>query len=139
MCFCQKRNEEGDFLRYSSSKPTISSYDFMRLLCATLASQKKMIIDLRSLVTKIYDFKISQGNNVQFLFEDIEFRDSIDCVVSYDISESINNLQTFGVIGKLNPTYEKIIIYLTSIDIEHILSDYDENIRNHISNLADTF
>ena len=126
-------------MRYSSSKPTISSYDFMRLLCATLASKKKMIIDLRSLVEKIYNFKISKGNDVQFLFEDIEFRDSIDCVVSYDISESINNLQTFGVIGKLNPTYEKIIIYLTSTDVDDILSAYDENVKKYIFDLADTF
>ncbi len=126
-------------MRINNSKPVISSYDFMRLLCATLASQKKMIIDLRSLVGKIYDFKLKQNEKVQFLFEDIEFRDNIDSVVSYDISESINNLQTFGVIGKLNPTYEKIIIYLTISDAQKILSDYNEDIRNCISELADTF
>lgn len=126
-------------MRLSSSKPAISSYDFMRLLCATLASKKKMIIDLRSLVEKIYNFKISLGDDVKFLFEDIEFRDSVDCVVSYDISESINNLQTFGVIGKLNPTYEKFIIYLTKTDSEAILSLYEDNIKQYIFALAEAF
>ena len=47
----------------------------------------------------------------QYLFDDIEFRVGIvDNVTSTDISEGLNSLHTFGIIGKLNPTYEKIVI-----------------------------
>lgn len=126
-------------MNISCSKPRVSAYDFMRILCATLVKNKNVIIDMDLVINRIYDFKLKAREDLQFLFEDIEFRKSIDNVVSSDISEGLNSLQTFGVIGKLNPTYEKIVIYLTEEDANDILQDSDVKVKNAIENLAKTF
>lgn len=126
-------------MRISCAKPKISSYDFMRYLCAILAKEKKIIIDLRHIVDHLYEYKMSIDDSERFIFEDIEFRASIDNVISYDISESLNNLQTFGIIGKLNPNYEKIVIYLTEDDANRILQSCDEISKKLITRLADRF
>ena len=91
------------------ARPPISSYSFMRYLCASLVKRSKVIIDLDSMISRIYAFKQNNAR-LNFMFEDIEFRTSIDNVISNDISEGINNLQTFGIVGKLNPRYEKLVI-----------------------------
>ncbi|MDR0424180.1 MAG: hypothetical protein LBH39_01760 [Clostridiales Family XIII bacterium] len=128
-----------DFMKITNLAPKVSSYDFMRYLCASLAKNKNVIIDPNSIVDKVFNFKKTSKSEFSYLFDDIEFRASIDSVVSYDINEGINNLQTFGIIGKLNPTYEKIVIYLTDQDAESILTACDETTRNAILELANTF
>ena len=120
------------------ARPPVSSYDFMRYLCAALVKQSKVIIDLDSIIARIYNFK-KQNEQLKFMFEDIEFRTSVDNVVSNDISEGINNLQTFGIVGKLNPKYEKLVIYLTSEEADKILSECDTGIGNAMMELALSF
>lgn len=120
-------------------KPRVSAYTFMKYLCADLAIKKNVIIDINQITQKIYDFKLIAPENSQYIFEDIEFRKSIDHVVSYDISEGLTNLQTFGIIGKLNPTYDKLIIYLTSSDANKILENADPITREVIDELSDLF
>ena len=73
------------------------------------------------------------------MFEDIEFRTSIDNVISNDISEGINNLQTFGVVGKLNPKYEKLVIYLTVDKADEILAECPDKVGNAMMELASFF
>lgn len=126
-------------MNISCAKPRVSAYSFMRFLFATLVKNRNVIIDLDSIVNKVYNFKQGADSDLQFLFEDIEFRESIDSVVSYDISEGINCLQTFGVIGKLNPTYEKIVIYLTEDDANDILTECEPIVKAAIDELAKTF
>ncbi len=120
------------------TRPPISSYNFMRYLCASLVKQNKVIIDLDSIISQIYTFK-KQHNSLNFMFEDIEFRTNIDNVISSDISEGINNLQTFGIVGKLNPKYEKLVIYLTPSEAEEILSECDEKVEQAMAELAYSF
>lgn len=120
------------------ARPPVSSYSFMRYLCASLVKQSKVIIDLDSIISHIYDFK-KKNEPLTFMFEDIEFRKSIDNVISNDISEGINNLQTFGLVGKLNPKYEKLVIYLTSEEAELILSECSEVVENAMMKLASSF
>lgn len=92
-------------------KPQVSAYNFVRYLCAILAKKGKVIVDLSSITYNIFSFKKSVSEENQYLFDDIEFRVGIDDnVTSTDISEGLNSLHTFGIIGKLNPTYEKIVI-----------------------------
>lgn len=119
-------------------RPPISSYNFMRYLCACLVKQSKVIINLDSIVPHIYKFK-QQNKDFDFLFEDIEFRSSIDNVVSNDISEGINSLQTFGIVGKLNPKYEKLVIYLTNEEADSILNECSENVEKAMEDLAASF
>ncbi len=118
--------------------PEISSYNFMRYLCASLVKQSKMIIDLDSIISHIYTFK-QKNAPLKFMFEDIEFRTSIDNVISNDISEGINNLQTFGIVGKLNPRYEKLVIYLTSEEANEILEECSDDIKAAMMDLASYF
>lgn len=125
-------------MRIVCSRPPISSYNFMRYLCAALTKSKKVIIDLQVIVERIYNFK-TEHEQLQYMFEDIEFRKGINNVISNDISEGINNLQTFGLVGKLNPKYEKLIIYLTEEEADAILEECDENIREAMRNLAKLF
>ena len=110
----------------------------MRYLCASLVKQNKVIIDLDSIISQIYNFK-KEHNSLNFMFEDIEFRTNIDNVISSDISEGINNLQTFGIVGKLNPKYEKLVIYLTPSEAEEILSECDDKVEQAMTELAYSF
>jgi hypothetical protein len=111
----------------------------MRCLFAALAKENNVIIDKTDIVDKIYSFKNNCDTELMYMFEDIEFRASIDSVVSYDINEGINNLQTLGVAGKLNPTYEKIVIYLTQEEADEILQAYDSAIQVAMRDLAFSF
>jgi hypothetical protein len=110
----------------------------MRYLFASLAKEKNVIIDKSKIVGKIYDFKLSKPDQ-RYIFNDIEFREGIDSVVSYDIDEGINNLQTLGVIGKLNPTYEKIVVYLSEQDADDILKHCDDGVQKTMRELAVSF
>lgn len=121
-------------------KPQVSAYNFMRYLCAILAKKGKVIVDLSSITYNIFRFKKSVSEENQYLFDDIEFRAGIDDnVASTDISEGLNSLQTFGIIGKLNPTYEKIVIYLTAEEANMILENCDQNIVVVLNELAEKF
>lgn len=121
-------------------KPQVSAYNFMRYLCAILAKKGKVIVDLSSITYNIFRFKESVSEENQYLFDDIEFRAGIDDnVASTDISEGLNSLQTFGIIGKLNPTYEKIVIYLTAEEANTILENCDQNIVIVLNELAEKF
>lgn len=121
-------------------KPQVSAYNFMRYLCAILAKKGKVIVDLSSITHNIFRFKESVSEENQYLFDDIEFRAGIDDnVASNDISEGLNSLQTFGIIGKLNPTYEKIVIYLTAEEANTILENCDRNIVIVLNELAEKF
>ncbi len=117
------------------ARPPISSYNFMRYLCASLVKRSKVIIDLDSITSCIYKFKQS-NEQLKFMFEDIEFRTGIDNVVSNDISEGINNLQTFGLVGKLNPKYEKLVIYLSIDEANKILTECSKEVEDAMMQLA---
>lgn len=125
-------------MRIVCSRPPISSYNFMRYLCASLTKSKKVIIDLQIIVEHIYNFK-TENEQLQYMFEDIEFRKGINNVTSNDIAEGINNLQTFGLVGKLNPKYEKLIIYLTEEEADAILEECDAAVKEAMRHLAESF
>lgn len=127
-------------MRTVCGKPSISAYNFVKYLCAILAKQGKVIVDLSSITYNIFRFKEKVSEENLFLFDDIEFRAGIDnSVASADISEGLNSLQTFGIIGKLNPTYEKIVIYLTPEEANTILESCDEKIVTVLNELAQVF
>lgn len=134
----------GRNMRIVCGKPKVSAYNFMRYLCAALATEGKVIVDLSAIVSNIYKLKKSlieeTSKGAKYLFDDIEFRVGIDdSVASSDISEGLNSLQTFGLIGKLNPTYEKIVIYLTGEEAEDILKSCDNELADILKELAKSF
>lgn len=127
-------------MRAVCGKPLISAYNFVKYLCAILAKQGKVIVDLSTITYNIFQFKEKLSEENLFLFDDIEFRTGVDnSVASADISEGLNSLQTFGIIGKLNPTYEKIVIYLTPEEANTILESCDERVVKALNELAQVF
>ena len=121
------------------SVPKVSSLSFMRYLFASLAKEKNVIIDKTGFVETIYNLREQIEPESLYVFDDIEFRTGIDNIVSYDINAGINNLQTLGIVGKLNPSYEKLIIYLTEKDADTILESCDPDVRNVFRKLAHSF
>ncbi|MCL2285738.1 MAG: hypothetical protein FWC32_05165 [Firmicutes bacterium] len=117
----------------------LSAYHFMRCLFAALADKKNVIINRDEIVNTIFEFKNRTGSDSMDVFRNIEFRKNIDSVLSSDIEEGINTLQTFGVVGKLNPTYEKIVIFLTQQEALNILNDYESNVQKVMTELASSF
>ncbi|MDR2711813.1 MAG: hypothetical protein LBB91_01715 [Clostridiales bacterium] len=121
-------------------RPEISARQFMLLLCASLVSEKKTIVDVSDITKIIYNFKHEKCNpDILYIFEDIEFRAGSNNVVSSDISTSLNNMQTLGVIGRVYPSYSRIMIYLTPNEADEILAECAEPVREAMKKLANLF
>lgn len=114
-------------------KPLITSYGFVRLLFAKLSLLGRNIVPRDTMVEHIY--KLSEKNEYKKLLDDIGFRVFIDSVSSQELEDGISSLQTFGMIGKINPTFEKIIIFITEDMANDIIKNYDKN----IDGLMDSF
>ena len=74
-------------------------------------------------IMRISDLR--DADTIGDIFEDIAFKNDIDTITSVDIEDSLCKLQTFGAIGKLNPAYEKIVIYISPDEAETFLSQYE--------------
>lgn len=90
-------------------RPQITAYESILLIISELVSKGKTVLRQDTLVPTLYNYK--DAENTQLLFEDIAFRNHLDTITSVDVEDSLSKLQTFGAIGKLNPAYEKIVIY----------------------------
>jgi hypothetical protein len=91
-------------------KDYFPSFDFFRLFFATLALKNIIIINTE----KLYNFLRSvkdQNNEFEDLLKDINFYYDGIKEVSKDIEPNINSLQTLGLIGRSNPSYENILNY----------------------------
>lgn len=117
------------------STPRISAYQFMLLLCSGLVKNGKTILRQDSLVSRLYEFK--NDERTRFLFEDIAFKKDIDTITSVDIEDSLCKLQTFGAIGKLNPAYEKMVIYISPNEADSFLDSYDKSFSNAINIISE--
>lgn len=122
-------------MNISCVKPYLTAYDFMRYLCASLVLKQKTKIPMDDIVPKIYNYRISH-NNCDRIFSDIEFRTGINDVVSNDIMESIGELQTFGVVGKENPKYINMLIFLTRESAAAILKDCPSEVSTVVDEIA---
>ena len=108
------------------NKLSITSYGLVRLLFAKLSLLGQTIVSRDTIVERIYT--LSQNEKYEDLLDDIGFRVFIDSVSSQEIEDGISSLQTFGMIGKINPTFEKILIFINSDMANTIISEYEENI-----------
>lgn len=125
-------------MKISCAKPYLSAYDFMRYLCAALVLIDKTKIPLDSIVDHIYDYRIKNDKS-SFIFSDIEFRKGLNDVVSNDIMESIGELQTFGIVGKENPKYVNMLIYLSVENAKAIIETCPPEVLSIINSIASTF
>lgn len=107
-----------------TAKPQLTAYECMLIVCSKLVQKGKTILRLDTLVPTLFRYK--DDDNTSMLFEDIAFKENIDTITSVDIEDSLSKLQTFGAIGKLNPAYEKIVIYITPEEADKFLARYDK-------------
>lgn len=117
-------------------RPNITAYESMLLICSALVRKGKTILRQDTLVPKLYDLNTGQNKN---LFEDISFKKSIDTITSVDIEDSLNRLQTFGAIGRLNPAYEKIVIYISPEEAERFLNSFGEEYAQAALKISEAF
>lgn len=104
------------------ARPELTAYESVLLICCGLVKRGKIILRQDALIRKL--FEVKDNPTLKAMFEDIVFRDNIDSLSSTDIEDSLVKLQTFGAIGKLNPAYEKIIIYITTEEADQFLETY---------------
>ena len=107
-----------------TAKPQLTAYECMLIVCSKLVQKGKTILRLDNLVPTLFRFK--DDEKTKMLFEDIAFRENIDTITSADVEDSLSRLQTFGAIGKLNPAYEKIVIYITPEEADKFLQLYEK-------------
>ncbi len=105
-------------------RPQITAYECILLIFSELVKKGKTLLRQDTLVSTLYDYK--NNDSTKMLFEDIAFRKNLDTITSVDIEDSLSKLQTFGAIGKLNPAYEKIVIYISREEADKFLSSFKE-------------
>lgn len=105
-------------------RPQITAYESILLIFSDLVKKGKTLLRQDTLVSTLYDYK--DAEETQLLFEDIVFKNDLDTITSVDVEDSLSKLQTFGAIGKLNPAYEKIVIYISREEADKFLSSFGE-------------
>jgi len=117
------------------TRPQLTAYESVLLICAALALRGKTIVRHDTLIQILYQNKGDLKTKV--LFVDVAFRKTIDTVTSVDIEDSLIKLQTYGAIGKLNPAYEKIIIYIRPEEAKDFLSAHSPEIQEAANRISE--
>jgi hypothetical protein len=105
-------------------RPQITAYESILLIFSELVKKGKTVLRQDTLVPTLYSYK--DVADTQLLFEDIAFKNYLDTITSVDIEDSLSKLQTFGAIGKLNPAYEKIVIYISREEADNFINSFEE-------------
>lgn len=105
-------------------RPQITAYESILLIFSELVKKGKTVLRQDTLVPILYDYK--DIDETHLLFEDIAFKNHLDTITSVDVEDSLSKLQTFGAIGKLNPAYEKIVIYISREEADNFINSFDE-------------
>lgn len=113
-------------------RPQISAYESLLLICSKLVQKGKVVLRQDSLVSVLYSFQNNENANI--LLGDISFKKNLDTITSKDVEDSLSRLQTFGAIGRLNPAYEKIVIYINLEEATQFLQSYSDE-YNHAAEL----
>jgi len=105
-------------------RPQITAYESILLIFSELVKKGKTVLRQDTLVPTLYTYKDTADTHL--LFEDIAFKNHLDTITSVDVEDSLSKLQTFGAIGKLNPAYEKIVIYISREEADNFINSFDE-------------
>jgi hypothetical protein len=102
-----------------------------------LVEKGKVVLRQDALVSMLYNFK--NNPDTQLLLKDITFKRNLDTITSLDIEDSLSRLQTFGAIGRLNPAYEKIIIYINPDEAEQFIETYGQQYIDAADIISEAF
>lgn len=105
-------------------RPQITAYESILLIFSELVKKGKTILRQDTLVPTLYNYK--DAAETSLLFEDIAFSNHLDTITSVDVEDSLSKLQTYGAIGKLNPAYEKIVIYISQEEADNFINSFAE-------------
>lgn len=118
-------------------RPQITAYECILLIFSELVKRGKTVLRQDTLVSTLYYYK--DNENTEMLFEDIAFKKSLDTITSVDVEDSLSKLQTFGAIGRLNPAYEKIVIYISREEADKFLNAFDIQYANAAEIVSEAF
>ena len=120
-----------------SARPQITAYESILLIFSELVRKGKTVLRQDTLVQTLYKYK--NLKDTQLLFEDIVFNNHLDTITSADIEDSLCKLQTYGAIGKLNPAYEKIVIYISRDEAENFINSFDKQFITAADTISEAF
>ncbi|MDR1563517.1 MAG: hypothetical protein LBS74_00975 [Oscillospiraceae bacterium] len=138
------KDEKGNPLTFKSL-PALKGTDFVKYLLAALVIKDKPITNFSNISKIIYDFKEENKQKYPEMLSDINFRVGINDYCSKKIDDGLLAAQTLGYMGKVNPTYNNIVIYFSKQEAENIFQslDFDDDtktkIKNGMKSLADKF
>lgn len=118
-------------------RPQITAYESMLLIFSELVKKGKTVLRQDTLVQTLYKFR--NGENTHQLFEDIAFKNHLDTITSVDVEDSMSKLQTYGAIGKLNPAYEKIVIYISREEAENFINSFNKQFVVAADEISEAF
>ena len=118
-------------------RPQITAYESILLIFSELVSKGKTVLRQDTLVPTLYNYK--DAPDTSMLFEDIAFKNHLDTITSVDIEDSLSKLQTFGAIGKLNPAYEKIVIYISRDEADNFLASFNNQYVTAANIISEAF
>ena len=105
-------------------RPQITAYESILLIFSELVKKGKTVLRQDTLVPLLYRYK--DKDETRMLFDDIAFNNHLDTITSVDVEDSLSKLQTYGAIGKLNPAYEKIVIYISREEADTFIQSFDQ-------------
>ena len=121
-----------------TATPSMTAYQTILLIFSELVKKGKTILSQDKFVENLYrEFLSTTDEDTKSLFEDISFHNHWTYVTSVDIEDSLCMLQTYGAIGRLNPAYEKIVIYISSKDADKFIKSYDKKFAAAANKVAD--
>lgn len=118
-------------------RPQITAYECMLLIFSELVKKGKTLLRQDTLVSTLYEYRENEATEI--LFEDIAFRKNLDTITSVDVEDSLSRLQTFGAIGRLNPAYEKIVIYISREEADNFLNSFAEQYKDAADIVSEAF
>ena len=128
---------KGNEMIKKTYRPEITAYESILLILSELVDKGKTVLRQDKLVPFLYGFKDS--DMVKPLFIDIAFDTHLDTITSVDVEDSLTKLQTYGAIGKLNPAYEKIVIYISQKEAKDFINSYDKQFVVAAEEIAEKF
>jgi len=142
--YIESTDELSDESFYDKFKKSyLPSYDFFELFFAKLFLKEITELESKNIKKIIYDIK--KKNILKNLLQDVNVSFNGLEYVSDDLTKNLNILQTLGVIGRINPTYETIInkyddskarekieqLKLYSTDMDNFIKDFISPIKSN--------
>ena len=116
--------------------PKITAYEFLKCFFAYLGLKEVREVN-RNLIDFLY--KQKQISRNKYVLEEINFRNNGIKYYSDDVEDAIFNLQNGGLLGKMNPSFGRIIIEYTEDEINKTLQSISNEYTLIINDIAESY